>query len=300
MAQGITSKPPAPKKDKSRGKGKEKGQQLQGLTKQQNRVINQTQKGDLSLGKSANQLLPGINDSLAQPFDFSQYKGPGADDYKGFITQQMGNYNQAYDARNNPIFQQQIGDFEQTMANRGIPMGSELYNREKSRIEQSQADQRQQAYAENQGQASQAANSFFNIGSQANQNNFTMDQNQRYGGLSDYTQLMGAQSGMANQNLGYSQQKDLQTQGEANQRYLQAHEYHGKGGGGGGGSDYGGFGSQQAYWDAQDARSRANAEYDLQLQQKYRPKAPSSGSTLLGQLGGAVLGGFAQNGFKFG
>ena len=288
-AKGITSKPPRVKK--------EKAQKLAGLTKGQNAVINQTQAGDLALGNTANRQLEGINSAYSQPFDFDQYKSPAGDDYQGWIDQQMGTYNDAFDARNNKIFKDQAGDFEQQMANRGIPMGSELYNKEKSRLEQSQGDQRQQAYAGNQAQASQAAQGFFDIGSQAQANRYGLAQAGRNAPLNDYNQLMGAQSGMGMQNLGYAQQRGLAEQGGQIARSMP--RGGGGGGSGGGVGPFQGFGSIQELWAAQDARARGNQQFDWENNPQYRqPRGPSSSSQLIGGVGGALLGGWAQSGFK--
>lgn len=281
-AKGITSAPP-----KAKRPAKVKAQKLGGLTKQQNQVINQTQAGDLSLGQTANQQLGAIGQSYSQPFDYNQYQSPAGDDYQGWIDEQMGTYNKAFDARQNPIFEQQMGSFEQQMANRGIPMGSELYNREKSRLEQSQNDQRTQAYAQNQGQASQAAQGFFDIGSQAQANRYGLAQAGRNAPLNEYNQLMGAQSGMGMQNLGYSQQRGLQEQ----QGQIARSMPRGGGGGGGGGAgamwqQYG-FSSPMEYDAYKQAQARDQASWEWQNNPQYKGnKGPSAGA----QLGGAALG----------
>jgi hypothetical protein len=284
---GILSKPP---KAKDRGKGKPKGQNLQGLTKQQNQIINQTQQGDLALGQTANQQIPGIQQNFEKPFNYQDYYGPAGDDYNGWIDNEMQTYQDAYDAEMNPQFQDQMGDFEQQMHNRGIPMGSELYDKEKTRLEKSQGAQRQQAYAANRSNAANSATQFFNIGSTANQNKFGMDQASYYQPLNNYNQLMGAQSGMGMQNLGYSQQRGLADQAGQIARSMP------RGGGGGGGgtppmyAQYG-FSSPMEYdaYKQQQARDAQSWEWANNPQYKT-PKGASPWASLGGQALGIGLG----------
>ncbi len=288
---GIASQPP------KKNAKKNKAQKLEGLTKGQNKQINQRQTQDLALGQQAGQMMPGIQDAYAQPFDYSQYGGPAEGDYKGWIENQMGDYTNAYNARMNPQFQQQMGDFEQKMANRGIPMGSELYNREKTRLEQSQNDARQQADAANMQNATSAASQFFGIGTQAQDRSLGLGQAARNAPLSEYNQLNAAQSPMMMQNLGYSQQRGLASQAGDIARSMP------RGGGGGGGgsgplwSQYG-FSSPMEYDAYKTQQSRDQAQWAWQNDPQYKQKGNSVNPWM--QFGGQILGagiqGYAQNG----
>lgn len=245
-------------------------------------VLPQQEYGDEQLGGFANEQLPGIQQSFEQPFDWQKYQemAPVTGDYNQWVDSQMQTYNKAFDERMNPQFQEQLNSFEQTMANRGIPMGSELYNREKSRMEQSQNDARTQAYAANQGQAIQGAESLFGIGTAAQQNALGLGQAARYGSLNDYQALTGAQSG-------FQQQKALQDDSQAAQ--MQQLKFASKNRGGGGAPipswQQQGFGSFQDQLAFMDARDRANQQWTWQ-NAPQGPKGPSTGA----QVGGQILG----------
>jgi hypothetical protein len=338
-AQGLLSPPPAvstPAAPPPAVSTPEPAPQaLPALTQPQNEVINNIQEGDLQLGDTANQMLPQVNQSFEQPFDWGKYEAmaPVQGDYNNWVNQQMQNYNSAFDSRMNPVFSQQTESFEQKMANRGIPMGSELYNREKSRMEQAQNDARTQAYAANQGQAIQGARSLFDVGSQAQQNALGLGQAARYGSLNDYSALRGAQSGMAGQNLGFSQgmqmqqggfdfqkamqeglfgqQRTLAEQGfdwqkqlqeQQNKAAMQQLKYATKNRGGGGPAptawERAGFGSYQDMAAFEEAQRRDSQLWNWQ-NAPQQDGGPSPGYQLGGSILGTglgILGGMAMNG----
>lgn len=321
QAKGIASPPPKAKNKAQKAKKSGKMQQLSGLTKGQNKAINLRQEADIGLSGQANQMLPGVYDAYSQPFDWNslpQQPGqldwqnmpdaPGMDDYNSWVDSQMQQYNQAYDASVADNIAQENENFEQQMANQGIPMGSEKYNREKDRIEKRQAFDRQQAYAANQGQAVNSAMSMFGAGQQ-NRNravgegitqfdvgNQVYDralQNsmaQRNLPLSEFNSMYGAVSGMPLQNLGYSQAQGLQQQDFRNQSKLLAQSKAGMGGGGGGSGEPNniwnkyGFATPQEYDAYKVAQQRDQALWDYANNPQYRSKGgPSAGSQLLGQ-----------------
>lgn len=300
MATGILSKPPKaaaskPKAQNSKPKKNAKAQApaadpLRGLSDRQKQGVNQRQDVDNQLGATAAGMMPGVQSAYQNPFDWSQLpSSPVQGDFNAWRDQQVQQGNQAFDARMNPVFQQQGQDFEQQMANRGIPIGSELYNREKNRMEQSQNDARQQGYFQAAQTAGQNAEQFFNVGTQARGNALSEGLTKRNMPLNEMNALYAAQSPMNMQNLGYAQNLGSQNNQAANQLYVNKNSPRG-GGGGGGADPYMGFGTAQNLWSAQDARSRANAEYQMQLQQKYAPKSPSYGAQLGGQLLGGAIG----------
>ena len=306
-------------------------QALPGLTEGQNSLINQRQGQDQQLGNMAGTALTNTQQDLSQPFDWNNqnyalpnspdYSGvsqiPGGSDYNQWRQQQIDLSNQAFENRFAPVFKQQNDDFEQQMQNRGIPVGSDLYNKQKSALQQSQSDQRLQSQSAAMNQAANDASSFANVGFQAHNtgmqdvntkydagvtaanNNLTRAQQARYGNLNEYNQLAGAQSGMGMQNLGYSQNYNMQQMQNANNAALQndqqAHERwmmqntpRGGGGGGGGAGpvwqQYG-FSSPMEY----DAYKTAQARDQQMWQWNNQPKAPSGPSTT-SQVGGAILG----------
>ena len=268
-----------------------------GLNKDQSAMINQRNQGDLALGNQANSMLPGIEQAYSQPFDWSQLpSAPVQGDFNNWRQSQIDSTYNDFSKRLDPQFAQQSEDFEQQMANRGIPMGSELYNQQKQLMTQGQNDARSSALVQAQGLAGQNAGQFFDIGTQARGGALNEGLMQRNMPLSEYQQLMGARSGFDAQNLGYSQTKGLQTQQEANQRWMMQNAP--RGGGGGGSDPFMGFGSAEGLWAAQDARARGNQQWEYQNNPQYQQKkGPSYGAQLGGGLLGSAMQGWAGAGF---
>lgn len=261
-------------------------------------LLTQRTQGDAALGQAANAMTDQINQNYSQPFDFQKYNdmAPVQGDYQNWVNTQMGNYNNAYDQRMNPVNAQQSQDFEQEMANRGIPMGSTLYNQQKELMMQGQNDARTQAYASGQGQAIQGAQGLFNVGSQAQQNAYNMGQAQRNQPLTDYSNLYGAQST-------YAQQEGLQNNQAQNALMVAKNSPRG-GGGGGGGSGLGGYnGTGLSFQDYMNAQNQSK----LALQQGLnalnpQPQTPnpyaSMGGSILGNVAGGLMQGWAASGFQ--
>ena len=313
-------------KAKAKNKGKTgaapKEQALPGLTEQQNAVINQRQGQDFQLGNLAGSALNNTQQDLSQPFDWNNqnYALPNSPDYSGVVQGPVtGDYNQwrqgqidtanqAFENRFQPVFKQQMDDLEQERYNKGWSQDTPAYQAKLKAIQQSQGDQRLQSQSAAMNQAANDATSFANVGFQAHNtgmqdvntrydagvtaanNNLTRAQQSRYGNLNEYNQLAGAQSGMGMQNLGYSQQLNLQNDAQAQDRWMMQHTPRGGGGGGGGGAgpvwqQYG-FSSPMEYDAYKTAQARANQQWDWQNNPQYQqPKGPSTGA----QVGGSLL-----------
>lgn len=300
---GLTSQPPQAKKGggKQKGKGKVKEQQLSGLTPGQNQLINQTQAQDYWLGEQGAGFRPAIEESFRQPFDWnSMPAAPVQGDYQGWVDEQMGNYNSAYDQRMDPVFKKQLAEFESDAYNKGWAPGSENYDREKKNLLASQNDARTQAYAQNQGQAVNSAGQLFNVGQQARGSAVAEGMQQRYQPFNEMQMFYGAQSPMGLQNLGYSQARQMQQDEIANQRWMMKNTPRGGGGGGGGSNplwaQYG-FSSPMEYDAYKTAQARANQQWEWDNNPNYnQPRGPSTGSQLLGGalgLGTSLLGMYA-------
>jgi len=313
MGKGITTEPP--KANPNRNKNKAKNQKKEakqkygefatpgyaGLNDAQSAVINQTNYGDFQLGQTAQGQLPGIQNAYSQPFDYSQLpqspweQGQTIKDMEGqYYDRALDNYNRSMKDQ----WKREDDDLAQWAHNTGNPIGSPAYNAKAKILQDSRASQTQNAQDSAYFNSSQNATTWNNLGTQNFQNAYGFQQDKRNQPLTDYTNIMAAQSGMPLQNLGYNQAYGLQAQDQANQRWLMQHQPRGGGGGGGGGAPpYGGFGSQAEYWAAQDARNRGNLEYEYQLKQKYNPQPsqPSPWASAAGQglgiLGGALIGG---------
>lgn len=317
-ARGITTEPP--KANPNRNKNKAKNQKKEakqkygefathgyaGLNDAQSAVINQTNAGDFQLGQTAQGQLPGIQNAYSQPFDYSQLpqspweQGQTIKDMEGqYYDRALDNYNRSMKDQ----WKREDDDLAQWAHNTGNPIGSPAYNAKAKILQDSRASQTQNAQDSAYFNSSQNATTWNNLSSSNFKDAYAFGQDKRNQPLADYTAIMGAQSQMPTTNLAGSQAYGLQQNDIANQRWMMQHTPRGGGGGGGGGGapPYGGFGSQAEYWAAQDARNRANLEYELQLKQKYGPQQPSQPS-YGSQLGGGILGslatGWALGGFK--
>jgi hypothetical protein len=300
---GILSKPPKSTHEQ-RAKYNAKhgaGAWARDHGKQSNGVLQQQEVGDQQLGAIANEQLPEIQQSFQDPFDYGKYEAmaPVQGDYQGWVDSQMQNYNKAFDDRMNPVFQDQDENFRQRMANEGIAFDDNpesKYQKQYRSMMQQQNDARTQAYAQNQGQAIEGAQSLFNVGTAAQQNALGLGQAARYGSLNDYNALTGAQSG-------FQQQKYLQD--DAQQGQMQQLKFAAKNRGGGGAPvpawTQAGFGSYQEMQAFEDARNRGNSMWSFQNDPRYQQqKGPSTGSQIAGGLlgvGGSILGDWASSKF---
>lgn len=305
-AAGIAAKPPQGKK-KGGGKNKKnKAQSLPGLTDQQNALVNQTQQQDFNLGGYAGGLLPQVEQSYSQPFDYSQLpqtpwsQGQSLENMnQEYYDKALSNYDRSMQAQ----FKQEDTDFEQQMGNQGIPQGSELYNKLKSERQKSRDSSRQNAMDSAYFNAGQNASNWNNIGTQNFQNAYGFAQDQRNQSLADYTRLMAAQSGMNMQNLGYSQAYGLQKDEQGFQKYMMKNTPRGGGGGGGGGAgpywQQMGFKNPMEYEAWKTTKAREDMMFNWQNNPQYQQG--SSGPSYASQLGGGILGslasGWAMSGF---
>lgn len=267
-------------------------QKLEGLTQGQNAVINQRQEADLGLGGLANERLGAIGESFNQPFDWEALPDQVVgDDFNKWRQEQIDSTYADFTRRLEPQMKQEQDAFEQEMYNRGIPIGSQLYEQQKSAMLQRQNDAKSSALVQAQGLAGQNAQQFFDIGSRAREQSFEDQARKRNMPLSDYMALVGAQSGMGSQNLQYSQALGAQQQG-ADLELRNAKQRPRGGGGGGEAWQQYGFSSPMEYDAYQDQRAQAKQQWVWQNQPKN--KGPSYGAQLAGAAGSAIVGGIAD------
>lgn len=93
-------------------------------------------------------------------------QGPVTGDFNQWRQGQIDSTYQDFARRQEPQFKQQSEDFEQQMADRGIPQGSKLYDQQKAQLQQSQNDARSSAMVQAQGIAGQNAGQFAQVGFQ--------------------------------------------------------------------------------------------------------------------------------------
>lgn len=295
---GILSKPPKKQSSADRAAAvarkqardaARKPKNMQGLDAQQSGNIRQTQSNDAALGQTAANQLGAINDAYSQPFDWSQLpKSPWSqgEDLKGMSQKYQDEVYSNFARNAEPVFQKQLEDFDQSMSSKGIPIGSELYNRAKKELLNTQEGQRQSIRTDALTGSSQYAGQWNDIGTQNYSNAYAMAQAKRNMPLSDYNAIMGARSGMDMQNLGYSQALGAQNN-QAKQNVWQAKNTpRGGGGGGGGGAMWQqyGFSSPQEY----DAYKTAQIRDQQQWEWSNKPK--DKGPSAAYQLGGQAIG----------
>jgi hypothetical protein len=225
-----------------------------------------------------------------------------------------------------PQFKQQRDELEQSLRNRGIPVGSELYNQQMQTLDRNQSDARNSAMVQAQGIAGQNASQFanvgfqsadqsmnraltqwdvgnqgfqnnwndqlnrYNVGQQVRQDQVNWQQMQRGDALNSFNQLRAGQSPFGMTGYQYSNQRALQEDDQANQRWLMKNTPRGGGGGGGAGSNplwsqYGFQGPMQ--YDAY--RMDLDLEKARQLAQISRGNQPGQPNPLYA-AGGIVLG----------
>lgn len=324
--KGITTEPPRLSKQER------KEAKAQGLRDPQYAGIRQRENMDLALGDYAQGMMPGIENAYSQPFDWNALpdweQGPDWDsipaapvtgDYNNWRDEQINQSMAEFDAQMQPQFEKDQERFQQQMYNRGIPEGSEQYNRLYDQMVKSQSEARNSYLQSAREGAANDASQFFNIGQQARTGaigegltryGFGAQQRgdiynemmqQRNMPLNEYNQLMAARSPFDVQNLGYSQQRALQNDQFEQQKWMLKNTPTGGGGGGGGGAgalwqQYG-FSSPMEYDAYKTAQARQNQQWDWANNPAYRqPSGPSYGAQLGGSILGAglgILGGYA-------
>lgn len=266
-----------------------------------------------------------------QPDWSSVPKGPVQGDFNDWRQQQIDSSYKQFSDRNEPIFKQQMEDLEQERYNKGWSQDTKAYQDKLKLIQQGQNDARNSAMVQAQGIAGQNAGQFADVGFRASDqgmnqtlsrwdvgnqdysnrfndelntynagvnvynNSLGRGQQMRNQPLVDYNQLRAAQSGMGMQNLGFSQQQDLNNQQYQNQLGIIRATPRGGGGGGGGGSNplwaqYG-FSGPMEYDAYQDARGINRAQQMAALQPQ--PYKPSAYAGLLGGVGQGLATGAA-------
>lgn len=278
----------------------------------ENKLINQTQGQDLTLGNAANQQLGNVQENFQQPFNWNEFQsvnqpnwnnvpqGPVSGDYNQWRKEQIDLSAKDFEDRVAPVFAQQRDDFEQQMSNRGIPMGSELYNRQLEQLQQQQEGQRQNNLVAAMNQAGSNASQFANVGFQAHDqgmgdqqtyyNQQVAERNrqtgealgQRYQPLNEFQMLRGAQSPQQLAALQYYQQ--MQQGNQAGNFALQAKRM---GGGGAAPSDPNNYNNTGMSYQDYAAFNMAN---QMALNASNRPQQPNPWASVIGGVGA----GFAQ------
>lgn len=212
------------------------------LAKPEDRLYNTALRTDQQLGQAAQDQFGQAVESMEQPVDWGQFDqvydpnyeeiAPAfnPDDWNQWRQQQIDASAQDFERQFGKRFQQQEQDLQQQLTNRGIPMGSELWNNQMKELREQQEGQRQSNMVQAMNLASSNAAQFGNLAMQARDQGFGEQMSrygqsvqerqrqqgdyfqQRYNDLSEANMLRGAQSPLLAQNMQYARQAQLQQQ----------------------------------------------------------------------------------------
>ena len=147
--------------------------------------------GENNQGQSG--LLPQLRGMFSSALDFS--KAPAAPDANGYQADRSHVENSLYDRFaqvNEPLFERQQAQFREQMANKGIPVGSESYNRQFEQLQRAQNDARQAARTQAIGLGGQEQQRLFDDTNTLRGNNISEMLTQRNQPLQDLRGLLSA------------------------------------------------------------------------------------------------------------
>lgn len=302
------------------------------LSGNQQGLVDNQERRDLALGQAAQGLTGAVNRSYTEPFSL---EGVGNDPRNFNFDAERRRLEDSYMSRFNDVngsrFQQEQQQIAQDLANKGIPVGSELYNQEMERLSRQQGDERRGALTQALAFGGDEMTRTFGMGQQARQNAINDRLLVRDRPYQELTNVLGSMQGPTLPNfqprseinvpyndatdtaLGYGQlafnQRQLGQQASENakDRALQWRiaSMPPKGGGGGGGGGAGplwsqyGFSSPMEYDNYKRQQQRDDAMWNWQNNPQYRgQKGPSSGQQwggFLGNAAGSFLGGLGYS-----
>ena len=109
----------------------------------QTRINNQIEDRDIGLGGIAQNTLGQVNQNYSNKFSFDGLpQAPGTQDFQGEAQSARDAAYGSFERRNEPVFAREKEEFQQQMADQGIPQGSPLYKRLQGEMGQRQSDAR--------------------------------------------------------------------------------------------------------------------------------------------------------------
>lgn len=250
------------------------------------------------LGQQAQQLEGGYNDMLggvqdyaqntyANPFQFTGPAMPGADDpnMQAYSQKVVDQTYQNYLRQAEPEFQRQQQSLEQEMANKGIPISSEIYQRELDNLRKQQEGAKQNIRTDSLQLGQNVAESQFGMGERAHNTSYG-EQLGEYGlPMQTMQGLMGLGNQAADRRLGIQQQNIQQRQfGQGlGEQKRQADMAQGR------------YVDPRILADQQLANQRALLAFQYGNDPRFRTPSMGSqiGAGLLG-VGGSFLGGLGE------
>ena len=138
-----------------------------------------------------------MQQALGQPADFSSLQAiPGQGDFAGERRRIEDEALARFDEQMAPEFARQMSELEQNLANRGIPVGSELFNKQLGQLQESQSRARIQAAENATNFAAQEQGRLFNQGMEARRQGVSDLLTQRGLPLQELGSVLNLQSGI--------------------------------------------------------------------------------------------------------
>lgn len=180
----------------------EDGSMTTALSDPEQQKLANSQNTDISMGNLGYNLTNQLGNSIGQPMDFSTLGAMpmqnGFDDFRNRVETTLTD---RFAKRNDPLFAKQSEDFEQQMANRGIPVGSKLYNDQKQQLMNQQQDARDAATAQAVQLGNQEAQSAFGMSMQQRNQGMNEMLTGRNQPLSEISQVRGMTGNVNNPNF---------------------------------------------------------------------------------------------------
>lgn len=168
------------------------------LSPEQQQLLGQQTGIQQQLGGLAQQSLDAAGQSLSQPFSLDDLNLPAAPGSGDVESHMAAVTDQLYGTLSAPVIEkhaQERDQFEQAMANKGIPMGSDLYNKQLTLMEQNQDAELQQIKSQALGEANRSGQMFFDQQMGARNQAISEALQQRGMSLQEAQQLMGSFQG---------------------------------------------------------------------------------------------------------
>lgn len=174
---------------------------------------------EMGLYGMQNQMMGGLRDQLGRPLDFGGLPEINKDYSQDRQRVEDSIYNR-FQRRFKDQFAEEKNNLQQQLADRGIPMGSERYNKEMQQLSQRQNDATLNAQAQAIEMGGQEQQNLFNMGMQGRQQGINERLTQRSVPLSEYGAIQGFQQGVIDPNFNPTYQAQMQApdiQGAAGQ-----------------------------------------------------------------------------------
>lgn len=288
------------------------------LQEGEQKKLDQDRQRDIGLGDTAQGLADRVGKSYAEEFNLDGINfDPNNFDYTNERKRLEDVFLKRFDEVNNQRYSQESEGLRQSLANKGIPEGSELYNREMERLSRQQGDERRGALVDALSYGGSEADRAFNTGLAGRQATIQDRLLVRDRPFQELTNVLSQRGGVnlpefqprseidvagINQSFqdnqfrydSLAQERDL-----ANKQMRQQWKIANlnRGGGGGRGSSpmwaQAGFKSPLEYDEYQRNRAREDQQWQWQNDPRYRQQRTSTRDVLGGVLGN-FAGGLAQ------